>query len=163
MAQKKSINIEIILDELVFDILNETYLRGRSLRNADNHKEVASLQASMDEEDHDKIMRAIKKGYSEIKIELAEYLNETANTTDNKLIADDGVLEINLAMPSNYNESATVGLGEAIHNYIKNIAVADWYLVTNKAESTDYLTLAAASLVNVQQSLTKRSRPQRRY
>lgn len=163
MAQKKLININIILDELIFDILNETYLRGRSMRNADNHKEVASLQASMDEEDHDKIMRAIKKGYSEIKLELAEYLNETANISDNRLIADNGVLDIRLAMPSNYNESATIGLGEAIHNYIKNVAVADWYLVTNKAEASDYLTLANVSLVNIQQGLTKRSRPQRRY
>lgn len=163
MAQKKLININIILDELIFDILNETYLRGRSMRNADNHKEVASLQASMDEEDHDKIMRAIKKGYSEIKLELAEYLNETANISDNRLIADNGVLDIRLAMPSNYNESATIGLGEAIHNYIKNVAVADWYLVTNKAEAADYLTLANVSLVSIQHSLTKRSRPQRRY
>lgn len=159
----KKINITIIMDELLYDIMNETYLRGNAIQSADNYKEVAKMYATMDEENHDKIMRSINKGYSDIKLELAEYLIESVANVDNRLIADNGVVEFKLAMPFNFNESATVAISEAIHDYIKNIAVAEWYLVVNKEEAADYLTIASASLVKLQQSLCKRSRPMRRY
>ena len=63
---------------LLFDIMNETFLRGRTIQNKENHKEVASMFASEDEENREKILRSIKKGFAEVKTELAEYLMRTA-------------------------------------------------------------------------------------
>jgi hypothetical protein len=53
-------------------------------------------------------------------------------------------------------------VGEAIHDYLRNTAVADWYLVTNKADAADYLSLANNSLESIKRSVSKRSRPTRR-
>lgn len=117
--------------------------------------------ASEDEENYEKVLRAIKRGFSEVKTELSEYLDESGLTTDNSAISGDDDLVLNLTMPSNFNEAATSGLGESVHDYLKNVSVADWYLVTNKGDAQDYAALAQKSLENIRKSVSKRSRPLR--
>lgn len=162
MALKKNVKVTLVMDELLYDIMNETYLRGRTIQNDTNYKEVASMFASLDEENQDKILRSIKKAYNEVKAELAEYLTESGLTTDNRLIDASEDLILPLTMPSNFNEAATAGVAEAVHDYIRNSAVSDWYLVTNKADASDYTALAVRSLENIRKSVSKRSRPMRR-
>lgn len=161
LGTKKNVKATIKISWLLFDIMNETFLRGRTIQNKENHKEVASMFASEDEENREKILRSIKKGFAEVKTELAEYLNEDGTTTDNSHYDGTTDLVLNLTMPSNFNEAATAGVGEAIHDYLKNKAVADWYLVTNKGDAADYMTLAQKSLLSIQQAVSKRSRPHR--
>lgn len=161
MATKKKVKATIEIAWLIYDILNETYLRGRTLQNDQNYKEVASMFASEDEENYEKVLRAIKRGFSEVKTELSEYLDESGLTTDNSAISGDDDLVLNLTMPSNFNEAATSGLGESVHDYLKNVSVADWYLVTNKGDAQDYAALAQKSLENIRKSVSKRSRPLR--
>ena len=144
---------------LLYDIMNETFLRGRTIQNKDNHKEVASMFASEDEENREKILRSIKKAFAEVKTELAEYLNENGTTTDNSHYDGTTDLTLNLNMPSNFNEAATAGVGEAVHDYLKNMAIAEWYMVTNKADAEQYVALAGKSMTNIQLSVSKRSRP----
>lgn len=161
MATKKKVTATIDIKELLYDIMNETYLRGRTIQNGENHKEVASMYASEDDENLDKLLRSIKKGFAEVKTELAEYLDEDGTSTDNSRYDGESDLVLNLTMPSNFNEAATAGVGEAIHDYLKNTAIAEWYLVTNKADAEEYITLAQKSLVSIQQAVSKRSRPKR--
>jgi hypothetical protein len=161
MATKKKVTATIDIKELLYDIMNETYLRGRTIQNGENHKEVASMYASEDDENLDKLLRSIKKGFAEVKTELAEYLDEDGTTTDNSRYDGESDLELNLTMPSNFNEAATTGVGEAIHDYLKNTAIAEWYMVTNKADAEQYVALAQKSLVSIQQAVSKRSRPKR--
>lgn len=162
MALKKTVTAEIDIEELLYDIMNETYLRGRTIQDDANYKQVASMFASLDEENQDKILRSIKRAFSEVKTELAEYLSESGLTTDNKLIDGSTDLTLTLSMPSNFNEAATTGIAESVHDYIRNTAVSDWYLVTNKGDAADYAGLAARSLENIRKSVSKRSRPMRR-
>ena len=161
MATKKKVTATIDIEELLYDIMNETYLRGRTIQNGENHKEVASMYASEDDENLDKLLRSIKKGFAEVKTELAEYLDEDGTTTDNSRYDGTTDLVLNLTMPSNFNEAATAGVGEAIHDYLKNTAIAEWYMVTNKADAEQYVALAQKSLVSIQQAVSKRSRPKR--
>lgn len=161
MAEKKSVKATIAMSWLVYDILNETYLRGRSIQDDQNYKEVASMFASEDEENYEKVLRSVKKGFSEIKAELSEYIDESGLETDNVAISGEDDLELNLTMPSNFNEAATAGLGESVHDYLRNTAVADWYLVTNKADAEAYVALAQKSLENIRKCVSKRSRPKR--
>lgn len=162
MAQKKTVTATIEMSELLYDIMNETYLRGRTIQDDTNYKQVASMFASLDEENQDKILRSIKKALSEVKAELAEYLTENGLTTDNKLIDADTDIVLTLTMPTNFNEAATAGIAEAVHDYIRNSAVTEWYLVTNKGDANDYTALAARSLENIRKCVSKRSRPMRR-
>lgn len=141
LGAKKEVTATIKIDWLLYDIMNETFLRGRTIQNKENHKEVASMFASEDEENREKILRSIKKGFAEVKTELAEYLDEDGTST--------------------FNEAATTGVGEAIHDYLKNTAIAEWYMVTNKADAEQYVALAQKSLVSIQQAVSKRSRPKR--
>lgn len=161
MATKKKVTATIDIKELLYDIMNETYLRGRTIQNGENHKEVTSMYASEDDENLDKLLRSIKKGFADVKTELAEYLDEDGTTTDNSRYDGESDLELNLTMPSNFNEAATTGVGEAIHDYLKNTAIAEWYMVTNKADAEQYVALAQKSLVSIQQAVSKRSRPKR--
>lgn len=161
VGAKKDVKATIKISWLLFDIMNETFLRGRTLQNKDNHKEVASMFASEDEENREKILRTIKKAFAEVQTELAEYLNEDGSETDNSHYDGTTDLVLNLKMPSNFNEAATTGVGEAVHDYLKNMAIAEWYLVTNKADADTYVALAQASMESIRQAVSKRSRPKR--
>lgn len=161
LGAKKKVTATIKIGWLLFDIMNETFLRGRTLQNKENHKEVASMFASEDEENREKILRSIKKAFAEVQTELSEYLDEDGTTTDNSHYDGTKDLVLNLEMPSNFNEAATTGVGEAVHDYIKNMAIAEWYLVTNKADAQDYAALAQKSMDAISRSVSKRSRPTR--
>ena len=160
-ATKKNVKATIDIAWLLYDIMNETFLRGRTIQNDENYKEVASLFASEDEENADKILRSVKKGFAEVKTELSEYLTESGLETNNANITADKDLVLNLTMPSNFNEAATAGVAEAIHDYLRNVAISEWYLVTNKNDAKEYIELARKSLESIRKSVSKRSRPSR--
>jgi len=161
MGEKKTVTATIKISHLLYDIMNETFLRGRTIQNKDNHKEVASMFASEDEENRDKILRSIKKGFAEVKTELSDYLDEDGKSTDNSRYDGETDMTLRLTMPSNFNEAATAGVGEAIHDYLKNTAIAEWYMVTNKADAEQYVMMALNSMKSIQQAVSKRSRPKR--
>lgn len=161
LASKKQVTATIKISWLLYDIMNETFLRGRTIQNAENHKEIASMFASEDEENREKILRSIKKGLAEVKTELSDYLDEDGTSTDNSHYDGSTDLTLSLKMPSNFNEAATTGVGEAIHDYLKNSAIAEWYMVTNKADAEQYIALAQKSMQSIQQAVSKRSRPKR--
>lgn len=161
MAIKKNVKATIEMAWLIYDILNETYLRGRTIQNDENYKEVASLYASEDEENFEHILRSIKRAFAEVKTELSEYLDENGLVTTNAAIDGETDLVLNLVMPSNFNEAATTGVSESVHDYIKNVAIADWYLVTNKEDAQNYVAMAQKSLESIRKSVSKRSRPKR--
>lgn len=161
LGTKKSVTVTIKISWLLYDIMNETFLRGRTIRNKDNHKEVASMFASEDVENREKILRSLKRAFAEVHAELSEYLNEDCTTTDNGHYDGSKDLMLNLTMPSNFNEAATTGVGEAVHAYLANITIADWYMVTNNAEVEQYYALAAKAMELIRKTVSKRSRPQR--
>lgn len=158
---KKAVTVTIKISWLLYDIMNETFLRGRTIQDKDNYKTVASMFASEDEENREKILRSIKKSFAYVKSSLAEYLDESVTSTDNVHYDGTSDLVIQLKMPSNFNEAATAGLGEAVHDYLKNMAIAEWYLVTNKNDAEQYIALANNSMVSITQSVSRRSRPTR--
>ncbi len=161
LGAKKNVTVTIGAAWLLYDIMNETFLRGRTIQNDTNYKEVASMFASEDEENREKILRSIKKGFAEVQTELAEYLNEDGTTTDNSHYDGSTDLVLNLKMPSNFNEAATTGIGEAVHDYIKNTTISEWYLVTNKPDASDYGSMALRSMEAIKKAVSKRSRPAR--
>ena len=161
MAQKKSVQVTVYMDWLLYDIMNETFLRGRTIQDDKNYKEVASMFASEDEENQEKILRSVKRAFAEVQTELPEYLDEDGTETDNANMKEDEDLVLNLVMPSNFNEAATKGIGDAVHDYIAKTAIADWYLVTNKADADVYAALAQKSMKSIRKAVSKRSRPRR--
>lgn len=158
---KKTISITLYMSELIYDVQNKTYLTGRSRNTGDNHEQVANMQANEDEENQNQVVRSIGNAYANLKTKLSEYIEDSGATANNILLSASDNLQINLVMPSNFNPATNDTIGAALHQYIVNSAIGEWFTITNKADAADYLTLAAANLAEIREAINKRVRPTR--
>ena len=160
MAQK-IISITLYMSELIYDVQNKTYLTGRSRQTGTNHEEVANMQANDDDENANQIMRSIGNAFANLKTKLSEYINESGTSTNDKLISSTDNLTVSLNMPPNYNNASNDTISTALHQYLVNSAIGDWFTITNKNDASDYITLAAANLEQLREAVNKRMRPTR--
>lgn len=164
---KKQLTVSLEVKELMFDIMNKTYLTGKA-RDAEqkgaNYESASNMQASEDDENSYQLRRSMANAFSALKSLLGEYLDEDKSTTNN-LISDeidsDGQLVLAFKLPSNYNNASADSLGNNLHAYIVDIVVAEWFTITNKQDAQDYYTHSALSLEDAKRALYKRSRPTR--
>lgn len=158
---KKIISITLYMSELIYDVQNKTYLTGRSRQTGTNHEEVANMQANDDDENANQIMRSIGNAFANLKTKLSEYINESGTSTNDKLISSTDNLAVSLNMPPNYNNASNDTISTALHQYLVNSAIGDWFTITNKNDASDYITLAAANLEQLREAVNKRMRPTR--
>ena len=158
---KKVIEITLYMSELIYDVQNKTYLTGRSRQTGTNHEEVANMQANDDDENANQIMRSIGNAFANLKTKLSEYINESDTSTNDKQISSTGNLTLSLNMPPNYNNASNDTISTALHQYLVNSAIGDWFTITNKNDASDYITLAAANLEQLREAVNKRMRPTR--
>ena len=158
---RKSITITLYMSELIYDVQNKTYLTGRSRDNGNNHEEVANMQANDDDENANQVLRSLGNAFGTLKTKLSEYLVEAGTTANDALISGSTNLTVALTMPSNFNQATNDTITAALHQYMVNMAVADWFTITNKADAGDYVNMAAANLQQVRESVSKRVRPTR--
>lgn len=158
---KKVIAITLYMSELIYDVQNKTYLTGRSRQTGTNHEEVANMQANDDDENANQIMRSIGNAFANLKTKLSEYINESGTSTNDKQISSTGNLTLSLNMPPNYNNASNDTISTALHQYLVNSAIGDWFTITNKNDASDYITLAAANLEQLREAVNKRMRPTR--
>ena len=158
---KKVIAITLYISELIYDVQNKTYLTGRSRQTGTNHEEVANMQANDDDENLNQIMRSIGSAFANLKTKLSEYINESGTSTNDKQLSSTGNLTLSLNMPPNYNNASNDTISTALHQYLVNSAIGDWFTITNKNDASDYITLAAANLEQLREAVNKRMRPTR--
>ena len=158
---KKAIAITLYMSELIYDVQNKTFLTGRSRQTGTNHEEVANMQANDDDENANQIMRSIGNAFANLKTKLSEYINETGTSTNDKQLSSTGNLTLSLNMPPNYNNASNDTISTALHQYLVNSAIGDWFTITNKNDASDYITLAAANLEQLREAVNKRVRPTR--
>lgn len=158
---KKVIAITLYMSELIYDVQNKTYLTGRSRQTGTNHEEVANMQANDDDENLNQIMRSIGNAFANLKTKLSEYINESGTSTNDKQLSSTGNLTLSLNMPPNYNNASNDTISTALHQYLVNSAIGDWFTITNKNDASDYITLAAANLEQLREAVNKRMRPTR--
>ena len=158
---KKVISITLYMSELIYDVQNKTYLTGRSRQTGTNHEEVANMQANDDDENSNQIMRSIGNAFANLKTKLSEYINESGTSTNDKQISNTGNLTLSLEMPPNYNNASNDTISTAVHQYLVNSAIGDWFTITNKNDASDYITLASANLEQLRDAVNKRVRPTR--
>ena len=158
---KKTIVITLYMSELIYDVQNKTYLTGRSRQTGTNHEEVANMQANDDDENANQIMRSIGNAFANLKTKLSEYINESGTSSNDKQLSSTGNLTLSLNMPPNYNNASNDTISTALHQYLVNSAIGDWFTITNKNDASDYITLAAANLEQLREAVNKRMRPTR--
>lgn len=163
---KKTLTVTEQVKELVYDIQNKAYLTGQA-REAEGKKDyqaASNMQASDDMENSYQIRRSLANLFSALKSLLGEYLSENKTTSDNLIateIDSDGELTLEFELPSNYNNASADSLGNSIHSYLVDMALGDWFAITNKEDAETYINHAAVSLENAKRALYKRSRPTR--
>lgn len=158
---KKTINLKLSMPEIIFDVQNKTYLTGKALSDGGNHSHVANMQANDDDENAAQVLRSITMAVAVLHNRLAEYMEQNSSNSNNDIISAEESPELSLSMPSNFNTSATATMGEAAHQFIVATAVADWFAITAKGETTDYSKVAEESLKVLEEALCKRKRPMR--
>ena len=163
---KKTLTVTLEVKELMHDIMNKAYLTGqaREPHGTKGYEAASNMQASEDEDNSYQLRRSLANSFSALKSLLGEYLNEDRDTSNNriqKIIDDDGQLELAFLLPSNYNNASADSLGNGIHAYLVDMVLAEWFTITNKADAQDYLNHSTVSLETVKRALYKRSRPTR--
>ncbi|MDO4929624.1 MAG: hypothetical protein Q4E59_00665 [Bacteroidales bacterium] len=160
---KKNVTITLYTSELIYDVQNKTYLTGRSRQTGDNHEQVANMQANDDDENANQVVRSIGNAWATLKTKLSEYIEDTttSSTDEQMTVTSTTTLQLQLVMPSNYNLATKDTITAALHQYIVNTAIGDWFAITNKNDAEDYYTLAAANLQSIREAINKRVRPTR--
>ena len=158
---KKTINITLKMAEIIYDIQNKTYLTGRSLNDGENHGHVANMQANDDEENAAQILRSVTSSYAVLRNRLAEFMDISEASVANDMISGDEDIVVSLQMPSNFNTVVAQSIAEAAHQFIVAGAIADWFSITAKGETSDYSKAAEAAMKLLEESLARRLRPQR--
>lgn len=158
---KKNLSITLHVSELIYDLQNKTYLTGRSRFIGTNPEEVANMQANEDEENENQLLRSIGNAFAYLKTRLSEYIEESATTASNLLLTKDKDLTLVLVLPSNVNQATADTISSSAHQYIVNLAMGDWFTITNKADAGDYIAKADMNLQELREAINKRVRPQR--
>lgn len=163
---KKDLTVTQEVKELMYDIRNKSYLTGKS-REAEttkNYEAASNMQASEDDDNSYQLKRSLANAFSGLKSLLGEYLDEETTTSNDLIpteIDNDGQLVLAFKLPSNYNDASADSLGGSIHAYLVDIALAEWFTITNKEDAEYYTAHSQVSLQNAKRALYKRSRPVR--
>lgn len=156
---KKDITITLYMSELIYDVQNKSYLKGRSMVDKDPAR-VAYMQANDDEENLNQVLRSIGGAYGSLKSELSEYIEESASTGNNVLQPEENII-VAMKMPSNFNEAAVSVIAEGLHKYIVDMALGEWYKQTDPNDSESYFKMAVEDMKEVRDGINKRLRPVR--
>lgn len=158
---KQSITLNLSMSEIIYDIQNKTYLTGRSASDNSNHAHIANMQANDDDENAAQILRSITLAYARLLNRISEYYETKETTSTNEILTAEDNLQLTLLMPSNFNSSVAKAIGESAHQFIVASSIADWFAITAKGETADYITVAEESLKILEEALCKRLRPRR--
>ncbi len=158
---RKNLTITLKMSELLYEVRNKTWLTGQSRQNGQNFEEVANMQNNEDEEHENQILRSFGNAFNQLKVRLSEYIVASDTTANDIQIDKSSDLTITLSLPSNYNQATATSVATSMHQYLVNTAIAEWFQITNKTDSSDYLTLAGANITQIREAVSKRNRPTR--
>ncbi len=167
MAEKKQIvTVYQNVEDILYDARNKAYITGNSrmASGAANYEAGSKMQASEDTEEDDQLKRSLTTYFTGLKSKLGEYLDEDTTTTNNlinRIIEEEGILQLSFRLPTNYNNASADALGAGIHAYLVDMVLSDWFTITNPAEAEGYIRHAGVQLEDVRSALYKRSRPTR--
>lgn len=154
--------LRLSVAEIVYDVQNKTYLTGRSRADGENHRQVAQMQANNDDSNLNQVLRSVQTALGNLCQELGEWLvPETVLGSNLQLPDPAGTVVLKVEYPANYNTSMVRGLVDASHQYIVAFAVAEWFVITNKADAPQYTAIAAEALKMVGKAMSQRTRPAR--
>lgn len=181
----KKIIITLWKSELTYDIRNKVHLIARSREGALEASQTANMQLNEAEEEENQMLRSLGDAYSNMLAKLSPYFcpiveqreascgchhHHHHRTPDRVFIADNVQLEeennkeftVPLTMPDNFNEGCISDITAALHKFLVNSVIAEWFLVASPADAGAYLTLAEGDMGRARHGLHSRIKPVRR-
>lgn len=167
--RERKIRTEIVVEvrELLYDIRNKSWQLGRTMEASDygSYERASNIQLTSDPEEDYEVKRGLAMAYGELRSLLNEWLADRClSWTDNKLedeLEDEGQLRIELELPGNYRREALGGLGNAVHSYLVDRGLYNWFLLTEPAEAGQYLERSMRTGEMILGMMYKRERPKR--
>ncbi len=154
--------LRLSMSEIIYDVQNKTYLTGLSRADGENHRQVAQMQANNDDSNLNQILRSVQTALGNLYQELGEWVVSERVLASNLQLPDpSGTVVIKVEYPANFNSSMARGLVDASHQYIVAFAVAEWFVITNKADAPQYTSIAVEALKTVGKAMSRRTRPSR--
>lgn len=158
---KRTISIKLYMSELVYDVENKTWQTGEVRRGDGTHKQASAMQMNNDDDRKNQLMRSIGNAWERLLMHLSEWVSSEDNTVYDSQIGNVEFLEVLMHMPMNYNRAMNGAIATAMHQYIVNLSISDWYMLVSKDDAADYMELAAANLEQLKSAINKRVRPVR--
>lgn len=165
---KKTLQIKLVLSEILYNIDDVTHLTGRSRQDDNNDAFVANMKTNEEDDVLNQLYRVIGNAYNKLKLKVSEYLSEEESSANNILMNGKNItdttktiLALSLKVPTNFNFSVRESVATSMHQYIVNTTIADWFKMTNKNDAKDYYDLAESNLKELHEAINKRKRPVR--
>lgn len=159
---KQAYSFTFLLEELLYDVENQSYLTARTLSDTGASPATADHAVAGDEQERrNQVLRSISTAVAALKVLLAEYLDEGCPSADNALMDGAKDVQITIKMPANFNSSVVQPLAEQMHRFIVETALTDWLLLTDKADADGHAAKAAACVSVISEALGERTRPTR--
>lgn len=163
---KVKVQITLYLSEIVYHIQNKTHLAGESAEGDGNFKQVADLQANMDDRNLNQVLRFVTSAANALRTKMAEFIETGPEFSANDIQQDydeTTTLTYTLLMPTNYDASTKDDIATAAHDYVVNYAVAQWLAIKRPELSATYTQYATTNLLELRSALYKRKAPVRPY
>lgn len=156
----ETLTVTLVKSEIIYDAQNVTYIIGKNLTDGTNQEAVSKIILNDDEENKNKVYRAMQAAWYEMLLEISSYVNyDLGSSTNNVLDRSDDNLVASLSVPTTFDKSALNGLTSHMHSYMVNKVLYDWYLTSNGDKATAYLTDAANDLQMINNAINKRVAP----
>ena len=148
-TKMKKATITLKYGELLYDIQNKTYVRGRSKADGGDGGKAADMQADESEECANEIRRGIMHAAADIRGALAKWLADERDAFSDTLDGG-GDIVLALNMHDNWNAALGATLCSEMHRYVVAKAVGCWFALTNAEEAARWEAAAAQSMERIE-------------
>lgn len=165
---RKSIKLSLDTCELVYDIQNKAYLTGEARRSegAKPFEAASNMQASDDDDNIYQIKRSLCTALASLKSIFGEFIRSDdddvsleTNNALNQAVELNKPFDLFFSVPSNFKDSAADSLGDEVHAYLVDMALGDWFSITNKEDAQIYTSRVEQHIAVIKRALYRRTRP----
>ena len=155
------IKIRLYKSVIIKAVKDETYLSGRAilLEDGSNSEKVYNIQAGDDETHEAKLLRSLRVGLDDLKIQLSNFAkndgSETGDSITDTMNDKYDYFDISLKVSTRFNNGYVDLLASMCSSYITDYTIATWWTAVSPELATSYYSSAAATLVNIRHCFIK--------
>ena len=143
------------VSEIEYDVQNRTYVDGKYRQSAGKTEEGEQIMINDEEDKAHFVRRCVQDAIGNLFSTVSEYVElEIPELTD--VMMDDGAVEFTAVVPDQFPDSAATAAVSAMHEYISNAAMSQWYESTDETKLRARAAAAATKLQAVRSAFNRR-------